>query len=151
MKIIAIICNIILFGFICLVLVTDGPPGDASYVIFTLWWLLTLIINTVVIFYIGARDGWSGLHLKKPLKEQKKTDDLSSTRTIMRIVAIICNIFFFGFVCWAFIDQYPHPKEDGIIAFTVMMVLTPILSLVVLFLRGAGDNLPDLNMNSKLS
>jgi formate hydrogenlyase subunit 3/multisubunit Na+/H+ antiporter MnhD subunit len=152
MKIIAIICNIILFGFICLVIVTDGPPRDASYVIFTLWWLLTLILNSVAIFHFGMRDGWPSLRLKrKALEEQKKIDDLSSTSTIMRIVVIICNIVFFGFVCWAFVDQYPHPKEEGIIAFTVLMVLTPILSLVVLFLRGARDNLPDLNMKNKSS
>ena len=62
----------------------------------------------------------------------------------MKIIAIICNIVFIGFVCWAFVDQYPHPKEDGIIAFTVLMVLIPILSLLVLFLRGAGDGIPGL-------
>jgi hypothetical protein len=64
----------------------------------------------------------------------------------MKILAIICNIVFIGFVCWAFVDQYPHPKEEGIIAFTVLMVLTPILSLVALFLSGAGDYLSGLNM-----
>jgi hypothetical protein len=50
----------------------------------------------------------------------------------MRNVAIIFNIVFFGFVCWALIDQYPHPKESGVIAMAVLMVLTPILNLVVL-------------------
>jgi uncharacterized protein YhhL (DUF1145 family) len=48
----------------------------------------------------------------------------------MRIPA---NIVFFGFVCWALVDQYPHPEEDGVLTFTVLIVLTPILSLVVLF------------------
>jgi hypothetical protein len=50
----------------------------------------------------------------------------------MKIVAVICNIVFFGFVCWALVDQYPHPKEGGVIAMVVLMVLTPILNLVVL-------------------
>lgn len=145
MKIMAIICNIILFGFICLVLVTDGSPRDAIYVVFTLWSLLTLILNLVVITLIGVRDGWPGLHMKRKFQdEQKKMDDLSSMSKVMRFVTIICNIVFIGFACWAFVDQYPHPEEDGIIAFMVLMVLTPILSLVVLFLRGAGDGLPGL-------
>jgi hypothetical protein len=50
----------------------------------------------------------------------------------MKIVAVICSIVFFGFVCWALVDQYPHPKEGGVIAMVVLMVLTPILNLVVL-------------------
>jgi len=37
----------------------------------------------------------------------------------------------------------------SIIVFTVLMALTPILSLVVLFLRGAGNGLPGLNMKSQ--
>jgi hypothetical protein len=135
MKIIAIICNVILFGFICLVLITDGLPRDTIYIVINLWLILTLIFNFVVIFLSGANDGWLNLHMKRKSGEgQKKIDHLTSTSTIMRIVAIICNIVFIGFVCRAFVDQYPHPKEYGFIAFTVLMILTPILSLVVFFL-----------------
>jgi hypothetical protein len=67
----------------------------------------------------------------------------------MKIVAIICNIVFFGFVCWALVDQYPHPEEDGVIAFAVLMVLTPILSLVVLFRSGVSDGWLGLHMKGK--
>jgi formate hydrogenlyase subunit 3/multisubunit Na+/H+ antiporter MnhD subunit len=137
MKIMAILCNIVLFLFICLVLVTDGLPKETVYIVSTLWTFLTLILNSVVISRIGARDGWLRLHRKRNAsEEQKKTDDLSPTGTIMRIVAIICNIVFLGFHYWAFVDQYPHPKEDGFIAFVVLMMLTPILSLMVLFRSG---------------
>jgi hypothetical protein len=90
MKIVAVICNIVLFVFHCFVLSTDGFPKEVSYIIFNLWSLLTMIISVVVILRFG-------------------------TSNIMRIVAIICNIVFFGFVCWALIDQYPHPKESGVI------------------------------------
>jgi len=150
MRIVAIICNIVFFGFTCLVLVSDGPPKGASYIAFTLWTLLTLILSSVVISRSGVRDGWLGLHMKeKVLEEQKKIDVLSSTRTIMRIVAIICNIVFFGFICWAIVDQHPHSKEDGLIAYTVLMVLTPILNLVVLLRSGAGDGRLGPNMKRK--
>jgi hypothetical protein len=67
----------------------------------------------------------------------------------MKIVAVICNIVLLAFTCWAFVDQYPHPEEDGLIAFTVLMVLTPILSLAVLFRRGAGDGWLGLHMKRK--
>jgi hypothetical protein len=57
----------------------------------------------------------------------------------MKLAAVICNIVFFGLVCWTMIDQYPHPKEDGFIAFAVLIILTPILNLVVLLLSTVGD------------
>jgi hypothetical protein len=50
----------------------------------------------------------------------------------MRIVTIICNILLIGCIGWAFVDQYPHPKEGGFIAYTVLIVSAPILNLVVL-------------------
>jgi NADH:ubiquinone oxidoreductase subunit 4 (subunit M) len=138
MRILAGICNVVLFGFTCLVLVIDGFPKEVSYIVFTLWSVLTLILSAVVIFRWG-NDGWLGFSMeRKALEEQKKTDDLASAST-MRIVAIISNIVFFGFVCWALVDQYPHPEEDGVIAFTLLMVLTPLLNLVVLFRSGVGD------------
>jgi hypothetical protein len=133
MRIVALICNIVLFGFTCLVLVVDGPPKGASYVVFTAWSLLTLILSAVVISRMGAIDG------------------LSSTSTTPRIVATICNVVFLGFVCWALVDQYPHPEEDGVIAFTVLMVLTPILSLVALLRDGANDGWLGLHMKGKAS
>jgi hypothetical protein len=54
---------------------------------------------------------------------------------------------FFGFVCWALIDQYPHPKESGVIAMAVLMVMTPILNLVVLLHSGKGDGWLNLKLN----
>ena len=150
MKIVAVICNIVLFAFTCLVLVTDGPPKGASYILFTLWLLLTLILSSVVISRSGARDSWLGLQMKrKALEEQEKAVDLSSTSTVMSVVAIICNIILLGFTCWAFVDQYPHPEEDGVIAFAVLMVLTPILSLVVLFHHEAKDSWLGLHIKRK--
>jgi hypothetical protein len=78
MKIVAIIFNIVLFVFTCFVLVTEGPPKGASYIVFTLWSLLTLILSSVVISRIGTSEGWLGLHMKrKALEEQRKIDDLA--------------------------------------------------------------------------
>ena len=79
-----------MFGFICLVLATDGPPKEAGYIVFTIWELLTLVLSAVVISRSGAG-------------------------RIMRIVAIICNIVFLGFFGWALVDQDPHPNEPGFV------------------------------------
>jgi len=112
MKTVAAICNIVLFGFICLVLATDGPPQETSSIIFTAWWLLTLILSVAVISLRGAS-------------------------LILRKMAIVGNIVFLGFSGWAFFDQYPHPNEPGFIPFVVLMVLTPLINLAALFIGGA--------------
>lgn len=54
----------------------------------------------------------------------------------MKIVAIICNIILLGFACWSVIDQYPHPREAGVIEFELVVILTPILSAIVIFRNG---------------
>ena len=114
MRTVALICNVALFVFSCVVLVIDGPPRGASYIVFTLWSLLTPILSSVAI-------------------------SRSEASTTLRIGAILCNVVLVGFVCWALVDQYPHPEEDGVIAFTMLMVLTPILSLVALLRHGVRE------------
>ncbi len=137
MKITAVICNIVLFGFTCLVLLVDGPPTDISYIVFTLWLLLTLILNSAVIFFGGA--GSRLRNKEEGLEQGEKAGNLSSAGTVMSVVAIICNAVLLGFICWAFVDQYPHPEEEGFLAYAVLIALTPILSLVALFRRGTGE------------
>jgi hypothetical protein len=40
------------------------------------------------------------------------------------------------FICWAIVEQYPHPEEDGVVAYTLLAVLTPILGMAVLLFGG---------------
>jgi succinate dehydrogenase hydrophobic anchor subunit len=134
MRIVAIVCNVLLFVFTSFVLATDGPPEEASYIVFAVWSQLTRIISAVVLFGTGASGGWLGFRrIREALEGQQKTADLSSRDRFMRIVAILFNIVCFGFVCWALVDQYPHPNEAGFIEYVVFMILTPILSVVALF------------------
>ena len=51
----------------------------------------------------------------------------------------ICNLVLLGLVCWALIDQYPHPEEEGVIAFAVLTVLTPLPGAAVLFRTGSAN------------
>jgi len=150
MKIVAAFCNVVWFGFICLVLVTDGFPKEAGYIFISLLHLLTPLLTLVVILRSGTSDGWLGLRLKREaLEELGKIDNPSSMSTAMRFVAIICNIALLGFLCWTLLGQPPHPEEEGFVAFVVVSVVTPILSVVVLFRIGAGDGWPSLHMKKK--
>ena len=147
MKIAAVICNILLFAFTCMVIATDGPATETVYIIFTMWILLTLILNVVVFYRSAMSRGWSGLFNKSTATaETGRGADRSSVDRNLKTAAIICNIVFIAFVCWAYVDQYPHPEEEGFIEYMVMMVLTPILSLVVLFRSGVNESKAKLRM-----
>ena len=140
MKIVSIICNIVLFGFICFVLATEGPPDETAYIIFTLWSMLTLILSVVLISRTGAANGLSGILIKrKATAEQNKTENTAYLNNMMSIVVFAFNVVFFGFVCWAIIDQYPHPKESGVVFMAILMVLTPVLNLVTILRKGTRN------------
>jgi hypothetical protein len=150
MKIVAAICNVVWFGFTCLVLVTDGPPKGAGYIIATLLMLLTPLLTLVVLFRSGASDSWMGLRMKREaLEEQRTIENPSSMSTLMKNVAIICNIALLGFLCWALLSQPPHPEEEGFVAFVVVSVMTPILSVVAILRGGAIDGWLSLHMRRK--
>jgi len=133
MKLITVFFNIALLVFTCFVLITDGVSNEAGYILLALLLLLVPIFNLIVIFNSKADNGWLGFRLKKEAAAaQMKTDDTTSRWSILKIIAIICNIALLGFSLWAFMIQYPHPEESGLILFTVIVFLTPILSSGVL-------------------
>ncbi len=111
MRLVAIFFNIFLFCFTCLVLVTDGPPRGAGYVVLTFLLLAVPVFNAMVLWRCGKS-------------------------AIMRTAASIANIVLLGFVGWASVSQYPHPMEEGFVAYMVLLLLTPFLSLAVLFRAG---------------
>ncbi len=110
MKIAAITLNVVLFLFVCLVILTDGPPREPAYIACTLLSLLIPVLSAIVIWRFGSNSA----HRTAPF------------------VALACNVIWLGFTCWALVDQYPHPKEEGLVAFVFLMVLTPIISLAAL-------------------
>ena len=150
MTTLTVLCNIVLLGFTCVVLATDGPPMQAAYILFTLWLMLIPIFTVFAIVRSKAGHGWQTVHMNRnTLEAQSKTDALSSRSIVMERVAAICNIVLLGFVCWALVEQYPHPEEEGVVAFTVLTVLTPILSAVVLFRREPSDRPRGPHMKSE--
>ncbi len=107
MKAVVLILNLALLGFTVLVTITDGPATTAPYIFFNLWLLLTLVFSPVAVW-----------------------------RTVpsLKVAAMACNAILLGFICWALIDQYPHPAEEGLVPFIVMMFLVPVVNLLALML-----------------
>jgi hypothetical protein len=133
MKITAMISNLILFGFVCLSLVEDGPPVGTLFFIFTLWWMMTLVFNSIVICQIGTGNSLLDNDRKRRgFDAFMKERGLPTGFTIMRGAGIVLNSLYFVFSCWAVAGRFSNKKEDVMLAFDILMLLNPILSLFVL-------------------
>jgi len=125
MRIVAVVCNVVLFAFTCFVVLTEGIPREAPYLILTLLPLLVPIMSLFVLLRGGMT-----------LQEQRTRDDPSSMSTLANRAAVVCNFVLVGFSCWAAVTQYPYLEGNGVIPFGLLMVFTPIISLAVLFGNG---------------
>ena len=111
MKIVAVICNIVLWGFFCMVMLTDGLPQGAD-ILLSLVPFLMPILNVLVIRL------------------------LPSPSRILKVVALVGNIVWLGLAGWLIMERYPsHPEEEGLTAYVVLMALTPLLSAVAIYLN----------------
>lgn len=120
MKPLVLVCNVLSLAFTLLVIATDGPATEAIYIVFT------VLLILIPIFTLLA--------LARP-----RTFPARAT-TILRLAAV-CNLVLLAFVCWALLDQHPHPNEPGYVPYAALMIVTPILSAVVLF-RHRPSELP---------
>ncbi len=118
MKVLVVLCNVVLLLFTCLVLATDGVPGEPAYVALTLSLLAVPIFTVVAVLRGGAKPVWPGRF------------------------AAIGNAVLLGVVCWALVDQHPYPAEEGFLAYAVLTVVTPVLSAVVLLRAGTPRRRP---------
>jgi hypothetical protein len=127
MKIVAVVCNVVLFAVTCSIVVTEGIPRKAPYLILTLLPLFVPILNMVVLPRGGmTREGVRTL------------DDGSPGGSFVNRVAVCCNLVLVALSCWAAITQYPYREGLGVIPFALLMVFTPIVSVVVLLRGGSG-------------
>lgn len=118
MRTASILVNVALSLFTLFVLVTDGMPGEVRFIALS---LLVLFLPAITALAIqrsrGASANW-GL--------------------------IACNVVLLAAVTWAVATQYAsHPKETGLLAYTILLFAAPVLSLAVLMrgTRRAGEAL----------
>jgi hypothetical protein len=116
MKTLAVLCNVVLFTFTGFVLATDGAPTKAVYII-----LAAVLLTTPAVTVFVLTRSTAGDHVAR--------------------AAVALNILLLAFVCWALVDQYPHPSEGGFVGYVVAVVLTPLVNSAAL-LRGARARRP---------
>jgi len=107
MKTAAILGNIVFFGFTCLVLTTDGLPKKAGWIALTLVFLIVPILSAATL-------------------------SRRSLNPAMNIAGVIANAVLLALFFWVFAYEYPHPREQGYVAYVVLGVLVPMLSLAAL-------------------
>jgi len=129
MKILAAICNFILIGFTCFVILTDGAPHRAAYIVFSLLLVSVPLFNLALIL---RKEKAEGRPEGGSPEEKRESHGVARRRSALKIAAVICNAVLLAFACWAIMDQYPHPREAGFIEYIIFVMLTPVLSSVVI-------------------
>jgi hypothetical protein len=77
MRIIAIVANIALLFFVCVLLASAGPPISAEDVLLVSLIVLSTVSNLIALYFAASSPSWLALFLKrKALEERKKIDEL---------------------------------------------------------------------------
>lgn len=119
----AVVCNVVLVAFTCFVMATDGVSREVPYVVFT------LLLLAVPAFSAGL------LMQRGPHRTNGGTGSSPAMRRASQI-AVLCNIWLLATACWAIYDRYPHPAEEGFLAYVAVVLLAPILSIAALVAGG---------------
>jgi hypothetical protein len=144
MKLITLLCNVIFFLFLILVVITDGVPKETFYVVFTLLSFLIPVFNVAVILTCCKNMKWfvfSGF--KQSLYQTGTTEQRVNMSTGLKIAAIVLNILWFVKTIWIYVKEYPHPNEPGFALFAVLMLFTPVLSIVLFSLSKTKMKTPE--------
>jgi hypothetical protein len=112
MRMLAIVCNVLSGIFTCLVVATDGMSREPAYALFT---LLLIVVPLYTAYALASRVG----HASVPARR----------------AAVVFNVVLLAGIAAAVVDQYPHPNEPGFVPYVLLMVFTPLLSIVALVVR----------------
>lgn len=115
----AVICNVLVFAVTGIIVLTEGVPKKPHYLVLTLLMLLVPAQSTVVLLRKA------GAHRAK-----SPGDDGSSAKTLGEREAVLCNAVLGGASCWAAVAQYLYAEGSGVIPFAVLVVGTPLVTLL---------------------
>jgi len=129
MRALVILCNLVSAAFTMLVMATDGPPTKPIFVALGALLLLVPALTVFALVRAGAERAWLAGGTEAP----------AGSAALARAAAV-CNMALVAFIGWALVDQHPHPREEGFLAYVMMMLATPTLSAAVLLwsVRGRG-------------
>jgi amino acid transporter len=138
MNFIATLLNLLLFIFTFFLIVSNGVSGQGAYIMFSLLLLMVPVLNFVLIFPHTKNHNWFSFHIRRRTNELLNDPDDNPMDKFLIAVVITLNVVLFGFTCWAFVDQYVHPRDGGVMLHTILVFVTPMISLVTIIRNLAG-------------
>lgn len=136
MKTIATVFNIIFIAFTLMVLMTDGFPVVTFYILITLLSILVPILNIIYFVLSRKRTGILDLNHDTSASVENKLIKKDNVSFSIWLAVMIFNLIWFIFLCWSFVDQYPHPKEKGFFSYLLIAMLTPVFSFFTIYYNG---------------
>jgi len=134
MKTLAVILNVILVLFTFMVIMTEGVSPDIAYNIFGILLFLVPLVNVILISRLGFFKAAKRARVSQDMADvPAKSPDSAAMHGTVRNLAILLNMILLGFGIWAIIQAYPHPQEDGVLEYTILVLAAPIVSLIVYF------------------
>jgi hypothetical protein len=121
----AIVCNVLVSASTGFIILTEGLPRDARYLLLTLLMLLVPLLSLVVL-------------VRERVARQARSagGDGSPATTPENRAALLCNLVLFGVSAWEAVAQYPYPEGNSMVPFAVLAVGTPMLTLLALLRSG---------------
>ena len=130
MRIAGIVCNLLVLGSTAMTVVTEGLPSQMGYLALTLSVLLVSLLSAVALAWsrTGIRLGTSGGKVPE---------------AIVAAAIMLCNVLVCAACLWVAVSRYPYSEGNGIIPFAVLLVATPVLTVVALLGQHAatGDTM----------
>ncbi len=105
MRITALLCNALLLPFTLLVVVTDGPATELPYIVLV---VLLLAVPALSLLALGR--------------------SRRAEAPGLRSATVLANLALLALAWWAVVEQYPHPRDPGVLPYTVLVLITPVLS-----------------------
>jgi hypothetical protein len=127
MRTAAVVCNVLVFVVTGLIVVTEGWPREPRYLALTLVMLFVPALSAVV------------------LARRQRAPEVRSTgggrppaMTPTARAAVAGNLVMLGASGWEAVAQYPYAEGASVIPFAMLVVCTPVLSLLA-FLGRRGS------------
>ncbi|HEX3007529.1 MAG TPA: hypothetical protein VHO90_07930 [Bacteroidales bacterium] len=143
MNFITTLLNLLLFTFTLILIISNGVSGQGAYIMFSMLLLMVPVLNLVLIFPHTKNRNWFSFHIRRRTNEVPNDPDNNPMDKFLIAVVITLNVVLIGFTCWAFVDQYAHPHDGGVMFHTILVLITPMISLVTIIrnLAGMGHSL----------
>ena len=114
MRIAGIVCNLLVLGSTAMTVVTEGLPSQMGYLTLTLSVLLVSLLSAVAL-------AWSRTGIRLGTSAGKVPEAI-----------MLCNVLVCAACVWVAVSRYPYSEGNGIIPFAVLLVATPVLTVVAL-------------------